>query len=312
MGLLDDIMLGIEIFSGGVGEVRKQDSQRQAIGQASQELEALGLPAATEIATLLQQDPRAANTFVMSRYGGWPEMFAEFQKQTQARASAESLRAAGGGANVSPAVRARREFSAGRLDAGGTLPSAGQLAALFPGVPTLAQLGLNVQDWEGDSIKTFLAAMQVLGGGTPPPYYLLIPRRDEAGKVPEGMKIPTGFFFDPDDKQRPVKPIPGTAAENQAIYDAIVLESLEEGLAGSLGDFDGFLDRHPGYKAFVQGHLSRPGASAIEKMIAASLGGGTPGPSKRPPVRGENPRNALRPGRAPSDAAAALAGELPK
>lgn len=308
MGLLDDIMLGIEIFSGGVGEVRKQDSQRQAIGQASQELEALGLPAATEIATLLQQDPRAANTFVMSRYGGWPEMFAEFQKQSQARASAESLRSAGGGATVSRAIASRRSLAAGQLEAGGAIPSAGQLAALFPGVPTLAQLGLNVQDWEGDSIKAFLAAQQALGGGQPP-YHLLIPRRDEAGKVPEGMKIPTGFFFDPDDKQRPVKPIPGTSQANQAIYDRIVLEALDQGLMGNVEDWTDFLEQNAGYKAFVQGHLSRPEASAFERMLAASLGGGTPGPSKRPPVRGENPRSARRPGRAPSVAAERLLEE---
>lgn len=307
MGLLDDIMLGIEVFSGGVGQANKQESQQTLIAEAHRELQQLGLPAANDIAQLLQEDPSAADQFVTQRYGGWPEMFEEFQKQSQARSAAEALRAAGGGATVSPAVRSRREFGAGQLAAGNQLPTAGQLTSLFPGPMNAASLGITPGQFTPESVQ---AAVDMANGTSGRAGYdLLVPIKDSAGKVPEGMKIPTGYFYDPTDPAKPVKPIPGTNAETDAAFNAIMSQIRAEGALNSKDSLDDFFIRHPEHKAFWDAYL-RKSTNPLERALAAMLA-----PPERPgrpaPRPGTNPRQSNNPSLAPSSRVDALRDELP-
>jgi hypothetical protein len=254
MGNIGDVLLAIQAASmggravmGAVEGVREQESGDRMIQAARNSLASMGHPEAAQVADLLYEDPNAANQYVMTRYGGWDDMYTHLHKQLEESAAASAIREAGGEADVPDYIRRRREYAAGVAEAGQTA-SAGQMMALFPGPPSPQSLGLNPEQWTGESMNEVMQSAALTGI---PDYTPLEARPTPMGGVPDNVKLPTGWMWDASQVPH-ARPIPGTNAEQDFLLGKIMKHMWDEGLS-----FEEYWKKYPEKKAFFDAQLRR-------------------------------------------------------
>ena len=274
MGDVDDVLLAlhaITVGGGGAAQgLRNQRSTERMVQTAREALSAMDMPEASVVSDLLNEDPRAANQHVLSRYGSWEKMYTHLHDEMEEKAAASAIRDAGGSADVPSYVRQRREFAAGMAEAGQTA-SAGQMSSLFPGPVSPQALGLDPGTWTGESMNQVLQSYMETGI---PDFTPLEARPTPAGGVPDNVKLPTGWMWNPGQTPK-ATPIPGTNAEQDFMLNKILTKMLNEGLS-----FEHYFKKYPQEKAFFDASLRKiakgnPLLGAILEMT--SRGGGPSG-----------------------------------